>query len=190
MRRHGRCGAVAGALAGPGKRADGIRSPLGCDSTPDRTRRGTLGGRTGRGAALARPITTDDAYPAIAVDDVTTRMQLRAAPATIAQRPTRSDPSDSKSSTFPVRVCDLSLPRDASRAIVAGRSLPLPTHEPKRIVVIGDTGCRLKASEDAFQACNDGEQWPFAAVAAAAAATLPDLVIHVGDYHYREKPWP
>jgi hypothetical protein len=142
------------------------------------------------GARLARLITTDDACPAIAVDETTMRMQMRAAPATIAQRPTRSEPADSKPSAFPVRVCDLSLPRDASRAIVAGRSLPLSTHEPKRIVVIGDTGCRLKASDDAFQACNDGERWPFASVAAAAAATLPDLVIHVGDYHYRENACP
>jgi hypothetical protein len=57
-------------------------------------------------------------------------------------------------------------------------------------VVIGDTGCRIKASDDAFQACNDSRQWPFASVAAAAAATLPDLVIHVGDYHYRENACP
>jgi len=142
------------------------------------------------GALLARLITTDDACPAIAIDEKTTRMQLRAAPETVAQRPTRSDPADSKPSDFPVRVCDMSLPRGASRAIVAGRTLPLLTGEPRRIVVIGDTGCRIKASDNAFQACNDREQWPFAAVAAAAAATLPDLVIHVGDYHYRENACP
>src|SRR6202790_456666 len=203
IRRHGRCGAVAGALAGRRKRADGIRSPLGCDSTPDRTGRGTLGGRAGRGAGrrisdrstratraanrdcgggragrhecavgglammmqaarssfpsrsslrqlalaagafltacanvvppasdiraagavesafvvigaggarVARLITTDDACPAIAVDETTTPMPLRAAPETVAQRPTRSDPADSTPSRFPVRVCDLTLP--------------------------------------------------------------------------------
>ena len=142
------------------------------------------------GARVARVITTDDSCPLIAIDDTTTRMQLRAAPATIAQRPTRSDPANSKPSAFPVRVCDVSLPRVASRAIVAGRSLPLATHTPKRIVVIGDSGCRLKTSDDAFQACNDRELWPLAMIAAAAAATLPDLVIHVGDYQYRENACP
>ena len=142
------------------------------------------------GARLARLITTDDACPAIAVDDLTTPTKERAGPATVAQRPTRSDSEDSKPSAFPVRVCDISLPRGASRAIVAGRSLPLSTDAPRRIVVIGDTGCRIKASDDAFQACNDSRQWPFASVAAAAAATLPDLVIHVGDYHYRENACP
>jgi hypothetical protein len=142
------------------------------------------------GSRLARLITTDDACPAIAVDDLTTPTKERAGPATVAQRPTRSDTTDSKSSAFPVRVCDMSLPRGASRAIVAGRSLPLSTDAPRRIVVIGDTGCRIKASDDAFQACNDSRRWPFASVAAAAAATLPDLVIHVGDYHYRENACP
>jgi hypothetical protein len=144
----------------------------------------------GGGALLARLITTDDACPAFAIDEKTTRMQLRAAPQTIAQRPTRSDPANSKPSNFPVRVCDMSLPRGASRAVVAGRTLPLLTGAPRRIVVIGDTGCRIKVSDNAFQACNDREQWPFAAVATAAAATLPDLVIHVGDYHYRENACP
>jgi len=57
-------------------------------------------------------------------------------------------------------------------------------------VVIGDTGCRLKASDDAWQACNDPGEYPFARVAAAAAAFKPDLVIHVGDYYYRETPCP
>jgi hypothetical protein len=142
------------------------------------------------GARLVRLVTTDDECPEITVDDITTRMRLRAAPAAIAQRQTRSDPVDSKPSAFPVRVCDMNVARDASRAIVAGRSLPLPTHEPKRIVVLGDTGCRIKDSDDTFQACNDRERWPFAAVAAAAAAMLPDLVIHVGDYHYRENACP
>ena len=32
--------------------------------------------------------------------------------------------------------------------------------------------------------------WPFPKIAATAAAARPDLVIHVGDYHYREAPCP
>jgi hypothetical protein len=44
--------------------------------------------------------------------------------------------------------------------------------------------------DGAFQRCNDPEGWPFARVAALAAAEKPDLVIHVGDYYYRESACP
>jgi hypothetical protein len=57
-------------------------------------------------------------------------------------------------------------------------------------VVLGDTGCRLQKSSNSYQACNDSAQYPFATVAAQAAAWKPDLVIHVGDYHYRENACP
>jgi len=36
--------------------------------------------------------------------------------------------------------------------------------------------------------CDDPAAWPFARVAMTAAGFAPDLVIHVGDYHYRETP--
>lgn len=80
------------------------------------------------------------------------------------------------------------------------------THE--RIVVIGDTGCRIKtepasggdtdddddddegSGKAKVQACNDETKWPFENVARSAAAAMPDLVIHVGDYVYREAPCP
>jgi hypothetical protein len=42
----------------------------------------------------------------------------------------------------------------------------------------------------AFQHCNDPGGWPFARIAALAAARRPDLVIHVGDYYYRETACP
>ncbi|MEP7102579.1 MAG: metallophosphoesterase, partial [Burkholderiales bacterium] len=52
--------------------------------------------------------------------------------------------------------------------------------------MIGDSGCRIKGAE--LQDCSDTDAaWPFGRV---AAATRPDLVIHVGDYHYRESPCP
>jgi Calcineurin-like phosphoesterase len=66
--------------------------------------------------------------------------------------------------------------------------LPLPAARPERILVLGDTGCRIKGS--ALQACNDPVAWPFPALAAAAAQLKPDLVIHLGDYLYREEPCP
>src|SRR5204862_199481 len=83
-------------------------------------------------------------------------------------------------------TCELAIPRDARRAVYAGRDLPLPKPQPRRIVVPGDTGCRILGPTDA-QPCDDPARWPFARVARAAAATHPDLVIHVGDYPYREQ---
>ena len=54
--------------------------------------------------------------------------------------------------------------------------------------MIGDTGCRLKGS--LVQPCNDAQQWPFQSIAREAADLKPDLVIHVGDYLYRENACP
>ncbi|GGX99255.1 metallophosphoesterase [Massilia dura] len=143
-----------------------------------------------QGAATARVITAAAACPTLAVDGRPVPMTVRAAPATVAQRPTASGPEDSKPSAFPVLTCEAPLPAGTNAAAVGGAALPVPAPEARRIVVIGDTGCRLKKADHAWQPCNDPEQFPFAAVTAAAARWKPDLVIHVGDYHYRENPCP
>lgn len=142
------------------------------------------------GRRIARIITVDDACPNVSVDGRALPMRLRAPAQVEPQRPTRSDPADSKPSAFPVRVCELALGDEASRASVAGHELALGTRDPRRIVVVGDSGCRIKRSDNAFQACNDAAVWPFARIAAAAAAMHPDLVLHLGDYHYRENACP
>lgn len=138
------------------------------------------------GAAEARVITAASACPSINVDGKALAMSVRAPAETVPLRPTRSAPADSKPSAFPVTTCETQLPPGALRASVEGRVLPLPKADPTRIVVIGDTGCRVKKSDDAYQACNDIHQYPFSRVAASAAAWKPDLVVHVGDYLYRE----
>ncbi len=76
---------------------------------------------------------------------------------------------------------------DPQRRFVPG-NFAVPTEHPQRILVLGDTGCRIKGS--AFQACNDPARWPFPQVAQAAAKLKPDLIIHVGDYLYRESACP
>ena len=146
---------------------------------------------------LARVITRhapasaqDPVCPNLLIDGAATRMSLRAAAATAALRPTASDPSESKPSAFPVSVCEAPVPASAKSAVVAGRALPLAKAAPRRIAVIGDSGCRMKKSDHAWQACNDAEAWPFAKIAAAAAALNPDLVLHLGDYQYRENACP
>ncbi len=85
-------------------------------------------------------------------------------------------------------LCAAMLPKGISAAAIDGTPLPVPVSDPRRILVLGDTGCRLKGA--ATQDCNTPAQWPFPQVAAAAAKLRPDLIIHVGDYLYRETPCP
>ena len=151
----------------------------------------------GNGTAWVRAITpanapglAENTCPVITVNGTTRRMQLRAPAETIAQRSTASVAASSKPSVFPVLACEFLLPETAVRATIGASELRLPKADPKRIVVIGDTGCRMKKADNAWQACRDSKAWPFRAVADAAAAMAPDLVIHVGDYHYRENPCP
>ncbi|MFT4045440.1 MAG: metallophosphoesterase [Solimonas sp.] len=139
---------------------------------------------------IARSIGTAGECPLLSVDGRSTRMSLRVAPGTAALRATASAAADSKPSAFPVRVCEARIAAGAKSARIGSHALPLPKADPRRIVIIGDTGCRMKRSGNVFQACNDADQWPFARIAAAAAAMQPDLVLHVGDYHYRENACP
>jgi hypothetical protein len=85
-------------------------------------------------------------------------------------------------------ACEAAIPAGAQAASVNGQELVLPHGRPSRVVVFGDTGCRIKGDE--IQACNDPNLWPFAQVSATAAEERPNLVIHVGDYLYRESPCP
>jgi hypothetical protein len=126
---------------------------------------------TGRGAE-ARIATSAPACPVIQIDGKSAPMTERGPP----------------SGDFPVRVCQASIPHGAKSASIDGHPLPLPIAAPRRIVIFGDTGCRLKGGD--VQNCDDPAQWPFAQVARLAAAHHPDLVIHVGDYYYRESACP
>jgi hypothetical protein len=127
------------------------------------------------GIGTARAITMDAQCPTITVDGTSSSMSVRA---------------EASGADFPVTVCEAVLPPMARIATVEGRRLALPSASPlTRMVVLGDSGCRLKKGY-VLQACNDREAWPFAAVAQAAAAVSPQVVIHVGDYLYREMPCP
>ncbi len=140
------------------------------------------------GGSVVRVLTGSPACPVLTVDQHARAMRLRAAPADL---PARSNKAlVTAPAMFPGRVCEARLPRSVHHASLGGHRLPLPRAQIDRVVLIGDTGCRLKASEAAWQACNDPAQWPFAAIAARAAALHPDLVLHVGDYLYRENPCP
>lgn len=125
------------------------------------------------GQAEARAIVEGGACPEAVVDGRSQPMKLRAAPDAAA---------------FPVATCTLALPKGAQSLSIGGHVLSPPHAAIDRIVVMGDTGCRLQGLK--IQDCNDPRAWPFGLVMKRAAAEKPDLVIHVGDYYYRESPCP
>jgi hypothetical protein len=155
-------------------------------------------GLTGN-VAIARAITEatggTNPCPTITISGgAPVQMNVRAAATTsLALRSVNTPPA--KPALFPVSACEYPLPAGATSAVVAGQSLPLPKANPTKIVVLGDTGCRLQ-NGNGTQSCNDPDPngtdtpYPFAAIAALAAAQKPDLVLHVGDYAYRDNPCP
>jgi hypothetical protein len=124
------------------------------------------------GKAVARIVVNDPQdCPAIQIDGAS-RPMLPRQPMPAGLRP----------------VCEFAIPSGAKSASVNARPLVLPKSDPARVIAIGDTGCRIKGKQ--IQACNDPALWPFRQVAAGAASEKPDLIVHVGDYLYRESPCP
>jgi hypothetical protein len=124
------------------------------------------------GGLQARAVTRADACPAAVIDGADVAMTPRASP----------------DAAFPILVCAVDVPRQATKVAVAGRALRPPPPRADRIVVLGDTGCRLKGLY--WQECNSPSSWPFPRVAETAAALAPDAIVHVGDYYYRESACP
>lgn len=124
------------------------------------------------GRVLARVIVDSaTACPAIDVDGTMRAMSLRT-PVPAGFRP----------------LCDFAVPAGAKAASINGQALHLPTPDPASVVVIGDTGCRIKGER--VQDCKDTSKWPLLSVASSAAGVKPDLIIDVGDYLYRESACP
>jgi hypothetical protein len=124
------------------------------------------------GVAEARVAISGEVCPTIVIDDTARAMQRRSG----------------ADQNFPVTLCSAIVPSGSLAASVLTARLALPVAAPQRILVVGDTGCRIQGAT--VQACNDPSKWPFPQIAAAAAALKPDLVVHVGDYLYRESPCP
>jgi hypothetical protein len=126
---------------------------------------------SGGGAEARIAIGADDHCPALIADGQAMAMQLRA-----------------RATDFFPGLCSAAIPAGVKSLTINSEPLPVPVSDPQRILVLGDTGCRIKG--DAVQACNDPRAWPFAGLSAAAATMHPDLILHLGDYLYRESPCP
>jgi len=131
------------------------------------------------GTSSVRAI-TDESCPEVTFDGTPVPMGVRSEPGRKVE--------NVKPARFPVRGCEAAVPPGTVAAVLDGKPLPLARPNPQRILMVGDTGCRL--DRRTLQDCNDPAAWPFPQIAAAAATARPGLVIHVGDYHYREVACP
>jgi hypothetical protein len=122
----------------------------------------------------------DDSCPVAMFDGAPMQMSVRSEP--------DQKVGNVKPALFPVRACEAAVPSGTIAATLDGKPLPLARPNPQRILMFGDTGCRILGR--VAQECNDPQAWPFPEIVVTAAAARPDLVIHVGDYHYREAPCP
>jgi predicted phosphodiesterase len=84
--------------------------------------------------------------------------------------------------------CEFDIPANAKSARLNGQELALPHPDPARVVAFGDTGCRIQGAK--LQNCNDPAEWPFERIATTAAAEHPELVLHAGDFVYRDEVCP
>lgn len=124
------------------------------------------------------PLTLPGVCPKMSIDGQASEMGVRFAP---------SLPD------FPVQVCEGVLPEVFTKVQVGGQVFGPPKRDVKRVAVIGDTGCirkRKKKKRHENQNCTDPKSWPFPEIAAQLKAWNPDVIIHVGDYVYRESLCP
>lgn len=131
------------------------------------------------GVLMARAVVDSGTCPSVTIGTAATPMMLRA------------DNSDS----YSIRVCEAVIPPESESASIEGVVLPVADarQPPRRIAIVGDTGCRVKCrgpGDCTIQDCADPDKWPFAQIAAKIAAWDPDLIIHLGDYNYREYDCP
>lgn len=145
------------------------------------------------GQRIARALVSGEVCPMIKQEfnspaDGTLQIRLERMKMRVPADKPEQQPSIRKKAYFPVSTCEMRLPDNIIHASINGQALPLKRQNPRRIAVIGDTGCVLRG--DKQQACNNPQEWPFPKIAEKVAEWDPDLVIHLGDYPYRDRKCP
>jgi hypothetical protein len=93
-----------------------------------------------------------------------------------------------------VLVCETLYPFGEDAAVLVGdRRLALPVvtpATPRRVLVMGDSGCRGETERKPQPCTGDGftRVWPFGIIAEDEKRSAVDLIVHVGDYNYRNTP--
>src|SRR4029077_11395538 len=98
---------------------------------------------------------TEDLCPRGIFDGIPAAMSVRAEPG--------QKIDNVKPAAFPVRSCEVTVPQGAVAATLDGHVLPLARPNPQRILILGDTGCRL--DRNVLQDCEDAAAWPFPRIA-------------------------
>jgi hypothetical protein len=163
---------------------------------------------------LARAVVSDGACPSIALDGgsaVTMTQRFSAAsltnvPGTTGATngktgypqyfvsPTATAPASfangAAMATTSWAECESVVPAGHTSALVGGITMKLPLAHPKTILLLADTGCRvngaLAANGGNQQNCSSPTAFPLAYLARLEATYAPDLIVHVGDYFYRD----
>lgn len=145
----------------------------------------------GLGPVARTVLAAGQSCPSVALDGAAYPMTVR-------------KPAPAQVAAFPVTVCEALVPAGTTQARINGQQLALPPKVIHTIAGIGDTGCRIKNAHGGapsahpdhgddkgkYQDCDIPGQWPFARLAASVAKAAPDVVLHVGDYLYREAACP
>ncbi|MDD9331362.1 MAG: metallophosphoesterase [Wolbachia sp.] len=82
------------------------------------------------------------------------------------------------------KVCELLVDRDTKNISIENVQIPVLSEKMEKIAFIGDTGCRINMLFQ--QECSSLDSWPLKKNLDSIALHEPDLIIHVGDYHYRK----
>lgn len=150
------------------------------------------------GRQVVRAITRSSSCPSMLVDGVVKPMRRRADPARGIDSNAASQTGDAGrpiKMDFDVQTCEAELAAGARVVSINGWRLGIvnPAEPLRRIVVVGDTGCRVQGPNAVgtgrgapLQDCSEASAWPWPRIARAAASLQPDLIIHNGDIHYRE----
>jgi hypothetical protein len=144
----------------------------------------------GDGVVLVRTISSPgDSCPSLTVDNSPIAMTQRYTPDVVTGTVPPGATVPPGSTLFPVVMCEASMPLNFTQhtATINGTTtLKMPIANPKRILIIGDTGCRSNTG----QACNSPAAFPLAYLSTYASRFKPDMIVHTGDFYYREGPCP
>jgi hypothetical protein len=99
-------------------------------------------------------------------------------------------PDGTEAATTSYGECEAVVPAGHTVVSVAGVNLKLPVANPKRILIMADTGCRmngvLAANGANQQNCHSPGAFPLSYLAPYEATFKPDVVLQIGDWFYRD----
>jgi len=92
-----------------------------------------------RDASIRVIVSADSDCPTLTADGQPLKMRVRAEPGQMFTEGDLPPPAH-----FPVRVCEVNAPEGKAKVLLEGNEMPLPRADIQRIIVFGDTGCRIK----------------------------------------------